>query len=189
MHANSGPHPTFLQEPSNNPVWAELIQLIPAIVLASSFIASGTVDLSRAAPLFLLSAALTAPISALVLWRGHLLNPILAGAALWLWCGALAFNLPVPPLADLLGEAKASGLFMGSFAFGVGALALSPWGYLGARARPEKIRAGSLVLLGLTGIAIAWTVIFRQDPRLGGGAPFIALNVARRLLVVWASRP
>jgi len=67
-----------------NAVWAELIQLVPIISLAFPFILAGKVEISRAGLGFVMGALLTIPISAAVLLRKQLLNPILVGAGLWL---------------------------------------------------------------------------------------------------------
>jgi hypothetical protein len=172
----------------SNPAWAELLQLVPVVTLASSFLVAGEVDFARAAPLFVVSAALTVPITAVVRARGHVLNPILLGAALWLWLGAAAFGVPIASLASWLGETRAVGLFVGSLAVGVLATLLSPTGYVGGRhPDPAWVRRSSLALLGLTLLAVGWSWTFRTHLRLGAGLPFIGLNVARRLLLARAA--
>lgn len=173
----------------SNPLWAELVQLIPVIVLACSFLVSGEVDLSRAGPLFLLSAALTVPVTALLAARGHVLNPILLGANLWLWLGTLAFWAPLPRLADWLIQSRAVGLF--ALALGVGLVATfaTPEGYIGHRHPDQRwIGRASALLLALTALALAWSWALRDDLRLGGGLPFIALNLARRGMILRAQR-
>jgi hypothetical protein len=166
-----------------NPVWAELVQLVPIISLAFPFIVAGKVDLSRAAPGFLLGALLTLPVSAAVLWRKHRLNPILLGTGLWLWLGLLAFYLPVPALVAWLIETQAFGLFALALVVGIAATLLFPSGYTAcASSDPRWIRKASSGLLGLTVAIVLWAWFFRHDIRLGGGLPFIALNVARRVI-------
>jgi len=166
-----------------NPVWAELVQLVPVISLAFPFIVEGKVDISRAGSGFLIGALLAIPISAVVVLRKHLLNPILVGAGLWLWLGALAFWLPVAPLAAWLVQTQAFGLFVAALAAGVAATLMSPHGYVACRSSdPRWIRQASLGLLGLTLVILCWSWLFRHDIRLGGGLPFIVLNVARRVL-------
>src|SRR5689334_6429550 len=98
-----------MQASRTAPVWAELLQLVPVIVLACSFLVTGQVDLERAGPLFLVAAGLTVPITALLSARGYVLNPILLGVALWLWLGALAFHLPMPWLADWIAHTRGVG--------------------------------------------------------------------------------
>jgi len=71
-----------------------LLQLVPIISLALPFIVEGRVDLGRAGSGFLIGALLTIPVSAAVVLRKHLLNPILLGTGIWLWLGAVAFKLP-----------------------------------------------------------------------------------------------
>ncbi len=166
-----------------NPVWAELIQLVPVITLAISFVVGGNVDLERVAPLFVVAALLTVPVHALVAWRGFRANPILLGTALWLWLGALGFNAPLAPLARLLGEIQATGLFLGALLVGLVTTLTSPAGYLGLEARPDAVRKASIGLLALTVVAIVWAWTFRDNVRLGGGLPFIALNVTRRVVI------
>ena len=162
---------------------AEVLQLVPVVTLASSFIVSGAVDLSRAGPLFGVAALLTLPITAVVVkWRRPL-NPILTGTALWLWVGAAAFLVPIDPLAQLLAETQATGLFVAALA--VGAVSFTtPRGYIGAdHDDPAWIKKTSFGLLLLTVLITAWAYVYRHDIRLGGGLPFIVLNVVRRVVI------
>jgi hypothetical protein len=170
-----------------NPAWAELVQLVPVVVLACSFLVTGEVDLARAGPLFVVAAALTVPITMTVLLRGFAANPILLGAAAWLWLGAVAFGVPVRSLADWLGDTRAVGLFGGALLVGVVATAVSRGGYVGL-AHPDQawVRRTSLALLALTAGAVAWSWEFRTNLRLGGGLPFILVNVARRVAIARA---
>lgn len=169
--------------------WAELIQLVPVVSLAFPFIVQGSVDLSRANTGFLVAALLTLPVSALVLWAKQLLNPILVGTSLWLWLGALAFNVPIPALATWLTETQAFGLFVGAFVAGLAATLFSPFGFLASRAAEGTLaRRCGLGLLCLSAACCAWSWVFRHDVRLGGGLPFILLNVVRRALGRRASR-
>lgn len=171
-----------------NAPWAELIQLVPVITLAISFVTSGSVDLSRVGPLFLVAAALTLPVHALVWWRGQRANPILVGTAIWLWLGALAFGVGVGPLAAVMGEAQATGLFACALAVGAVATFASPAGYVGqTHADPAWVRSRSLGLLALTAAIVVWAWVMRDNVRLGGGLPFIVLNVTRRVSI--ARRP
>jgi len=166
-----------------NAVWAEILQLVPIISLAFPFILAGKVDLGRAGLGFLIGAALTIPITAVVVLRKHLLNPILVGAGLWLWLGAIAFDLPVAPLADWMIATQAFGLFVAALFAGLVATWLSPHGYVACRSNdPRWLRKSSLGLLGLTLVIVGWSWFFRHDIRLGGGLPFIVLNVTRRVL-------
>ena len=166
-----------------NAVWAELVQLVPIVSLAFPFIVEGKVDISRAGLGFLIGALLVIPISAVVVLRKHLLNPILVGAGLWLWLGALAFWLPVAPLVAWLVQTQAFGLFAAAIVTGLAATLVSPQGYVACRSSdPRWIRRASLGLLGLTLVILCWAWLFRHDIRLGGGLPFIVLNVARRVV-------
>ena len=169
--------------PRRNPAWAELLQLVPIISLALPFILAGKVDLGRAGPGFLLGAVLTVPVSAAVVLRKHLLNPILVGTGLWLWLGCAAFYVPLPALVTWLVGTQAFGLFVAALLAGLVAMALSPWGYVAYRsADPRWNRKASLRLLGLTLVIVVWAWFFRHDIRVGGGLPFIVLNVARRVM-------
>lgn len=168
---------------TKNALWAELVQLVPIISLAFPFILAGKVDLGRAGPGFLLGALLTIPITAVVVRGKHLLNPILVGAGIWLWLGAMAFELPVAPLQAWLVDTQAFGLFAAALLAGVAATLISPHGYVACRSDdPRWLRKASLGLLGLTLVISCWAWLFRHDIRLGGGLPFIVLNVARRVL-------
>lgn len=173
----------------NNPIWVELVQLIPIVSLALPFILQGKVDLSGAGFGFALGALLNLPIYALILQRGYVLNPILLGAALWLGVGGVAFNVPIDPIAKWLIETQAFGLFLAAFGVGVVTTFLSPHGYAGCSSDDRRwLRRSSLFLLALTLAALAWAWLFRGDVRMGGGAPFIVLNVARRVLIARGSR-
>jgi hypothetical protein len=172
-----------------NPLWAELVQLVPSIVLAFPFIVGGAVDLSRAGPQFVAAAAAAVPIQAFVLARGHLLNPILVGASLWLAAGAVAFGVPVASAAAWFAETQAFGLFGSALGVGLATTATSSTGYVATR-HPDAqwVRRASWVLLGVTAIIVGWSWAFRHDVRLGGGLPFIVLNVTRRVLILRAPR-
>jgi len=166
-----------------NPAWAELLQLVPIISLALPFIVAGKVDLARAGAGFFLGAILTLPVSAAVVLRKHLLNPILVGTGLWLWLGCAAFYLPAPTLVTWLVHTQAFGLFVAALLGGLAAMALSPWGYIACRSSdPRWNRRASLSLLGITLVVVGWAWVFRHDIRVGGGLPFIVLNVARRVM-------
>ena len=174
---------------TDNPGWAEGLQLVPIVTLAFPFIVRGEVDLSRAAGAFLIAAALTIPVTLAVLVRDHLLNPILVGTALWLWLGAVAFNVPADAAATWLTETQALGIFL--FSLGVGSVVTfaSPYGYIACRSgSPAGRRRASLALLAVTVAVVAWAWWWRADIRLGGGLPFIVLNVVRRSLCMRMGR-
>jgi hypothetical protein len=174
---------------SRNPPWSELVQLAPVITLACPFIVAGKVDLAQAGWGFLVGALLTIPISALVVLRGKLLNPILVGTALWLWLGAIAFQVPVPLLAGWLVRTQAFGLFVAAFLVGVASTLWFPQGYIACASNdPRWTRRASLGLLAFTAAVVVWAWLFRGNIRLGGGLPFIVLNVARRIVVRRALR-
>ena len=116
------------------------------------------------------------------------MTPTLSVAAVHVSAAVLvppvAFGVPVPPLAGLLEETRATGLFSAALAVGVVATAASPTGYVGGRSSdPARVRRASLALLALTGAAVIWAWAFRHNLRLGGGLPFILLNLARRVLI------
>jgi hypothetical protein len=170
-----------------NPVWAEIVQLVPVIILAFPFIVEGRVDLSRAGTAFLISAVLAILISAMVLARKHLLNPILVGTGLWLCLGAIAFKTPVAPLAAWLSETQAFGLFAAALAAGVATTALAVHGYIACYSDDRRwLRKASLGLLAITLLIVVWAWLFRRDIRIGGGLPFIVLNVVRRIVIIRA---
>ena len=166
-----------------NAVWAELIQLVPIISLAFPFILAGKVEIGRAGLGFVMGALLTIPISAAVLLRKQLLNPILVGAGLWLCLGAMAFVIPVAPIKEWLVQTQAFGLFAAALLAGIVATLFSSHGFVACRStNPRWIRKASLGLLAFTMGILCWAWVFRHNIRLGGGLPFIVLNVARRVL-------
>lgn len=166
-----------------NPVWAELVQLIPVISFALPFIVAGHVDLGRAGPGFFIGAALFLLVSVVVRTKKHLLNPILVGTGIWLCLGALAFGLHIGWLVARLAALQGFALFVCAFVVGVAATLKSPHGYIGGRGGAPSILRASFVLLVLTVLVLIWSWLFRMDVRLGGGLPFIVLNVARRVLI------
>ena len=169
--------------PRRNPAWAELVQLLPIITLALPFIIAGKVDLARADTGFLMGGLLTIPVTAAVVLRRYLLNPILVGTAAWLWLGLLACYAPLPTVRTWLVSTQAFGLFLAAFLAGSVAMLWSPWGYIAYPSSDRRWnRTASVVLLGMTVAAVVWSWFFRHDVRVGGGLPFIVLNVARRIL-------
>lgn len=169
---------------SKSPAWLELVQLVPVISLAIPFIARGEVDLSRAASGFLLAAALFVIVTGLVVVKRGVLNPILLGTGAWLIFGALAFNVPLDSLASSIAETQAFTLFLAVCVVGLIATFASGEGFIGHRSDDAAwIRRASFALLALVVFAAAWSYRFHDDVRLGGGLPFIVLNVARRLLI------
>lgn len=169
-------------------VLIEVVQFVPTLMLAAGFVLSGEVDLALAGPRFLPAAVAAVAVVAALGWRRIDQNPILMGSDLWLVLGALAFNLPIPPLAELLGRAGGAGLFAGALLAGAAHTALSARGYLGADAPKSVVRAASIVLLVLTALAMAWAWQRPDSVRLGAALPFILLNVCRRVLGRLATR-
>jgi hypothetical protein len=112
------------------------------------------------------------------------LNPIAVGTGVWLIAGALAFNVPIRALEAFVASSQGFSLFVVITMVGLAALLLSPQGFIGHRTtdRAWIVRA-SLLLLALSVGAAAWAFRYRADIRLGGGLPFILLNVARRVLI------
>jgi hypothetical protein len=163
------------------------VQLIPVVTLALPFIVAGKIDLSHAGTSLLIAAFLTLPISALVVWRRGVLNPILVGTALWLWIGAVAFLLGLESLVGWITEAQGAGLFLGVVTVGVATTFFSPHGFIGARSQDRRwVRVSSWTLLSLALVALGTSWLLRHNIRAGGGLPFIALNVARRAIVLRA---
>jgi hypothetical protein len=167
-----------------NPAWAELIQLAPVLSLAMPFIIRGEVDLGRASQGFLVGALLTLPVSAFVVYRKHVLNPILIGTGLWLLVGAYAFNAQSEVVSAWLTQARAFGLFVSILAVGLATTFLSPQGFIGCvHNDTEWLRRASLLLLAFSALAATVAYWLRGNVRLGGGLPFVALNVLRRVVI------
>jgi hypothetical protein len=149
------------------------------------FIIRGQVDLGQAGTGFLVATALAIPISILVVLRGYLLNPILIGTHLWLALGAVAFGFEIPGLVRWLAETQAFGLFLAAAVVGAAATFFHRYGFVAAPVDdPRWIRRASLGLLALSIVVVGWAWFFRHNVRLGGGLPFIVLNVVRRVLCV-----
>jgi len=170
---------------ARNPVWLELVQLLPIVSLAFPFIVAGKIDLAGAGRGLLVAALLTLLVSALVLANKGVLNPILVGTGLWLCLSAAAFTAPLPDVVAWLSDAQAFGLFGGVLVVGVVTTAWSPEGFVGCRHDDRRwVQRWSLVLLALAAAAAGWAWAFRSNIRVGGGLPFIFLNVARRRMVL-----
>ena len=158
------------------------------ISLALPFIVQGEVELARAASGFLIGAVLFVVVSWFVLHRRGVLNPILIGTGVWLVLGALAFNVPIEFLASTLAVTRGFALFVVVVVVGLIATFTSKVGFIGCTSNDGAwVRRTSLVLLMLAIAAAAWAFRFRSDIRLGGGLPFIVLNVARRVIIRRAS--
>jgi hypothetical protein len=165
-------------------VWVELVQLVPVVSFALPFIVQGEVELARAAPGFLIGAVLFVFASSLVLYLKAVLNPILVGTGVWLVLGALAFNVPIRSLASSLSASQGFSLFVVIGVVGLIGTFTSKAGFIGCpNSDVAWVRRASFVLLALAVAAAAWAFRFRADIRLGGGLPFIVLNVARRVLI------
>ena len=165
------------------PILLEAIQFAPILTLASTFVVSGAVDLERAGTLFVVAAVEAVVFTAVVAALRAPLNTILVGTNVWLVLGALAFGLPIETLADGLGRLQAVALFACVSVIGALLTAVAPNGFVGAEL-PGRRRTlvGSLILLALSAMALTWSWFFVDDIRLGGGLPFILLNVSRRVL-------
>ncbi|MBN1605952.1 MAG: hypothetical protein JW940_04935 [Polyangiaceae bacterium] len=178
-----------MASPSPQRAWPELLQLVPIICLALPFIVKGQVNLGQAGTGFLVATALAIPISIVVVLRGYLLNPILVGTHLWLALGAAAFGLKIPALMGWLAATQAFGLFLAAALVGAAATFLHRYGFVAVRSEDAAwIRRASLALLALSVVVLGWAWLLRHDVRLGGGLPFIVLNVVRRVLCVRARR-
>lgn len=179
--------PATLTPARPHPVWAELVQLVPIVSLALPIIVAGKIDFSRAGGALLVAALLTIPVSVLVVARKATLNPILVGTALWLWVAAIAFELGSTGLVGALSEAQGAGLFLGVLLVGALATLLSPQGFIGSP-NPDRswVKRASFLLLGLALVVTAWSWFFRHNVRLGGGLPFLVLNIARRRVILRA---
>ncbi len=162
----------------------EASQFLPVIAFASSFIVGGGVDLKRASLLFVISAAAAVAITVFLIVKKAQLNPILLGTNLWLCFGAVAFGIPIPAFAELLGHVQAFGLYVTVFGLGAILAVVSDEGYIGMD-HPDKktIRMLSFIMLALTVAALVWSYLFMESIRLGGALPFILLNVTRRMLM------
>ncbi len=167
-------------------VLTEAVQFVPVLALAAGFVLSGEIDLAVAGPRFAIAAALAVFIVGGLAWKRTPLNPFLLGADLWLLVGALVFNVPIPPVADLLARLGGGGLFVGALLAGTSYTIRSPRGYLGVIV--PQTRALSIVLVILTAAAVIWASRRPEDVRLGSALPFIGINVLRRVMGRVASR-
>ena len=168
----------------------EIVQFVPIITLASSFIVKGGVDLHQAGPLFVISGVGGLAVTSALLFFKVLPNPILLATNLWLLFGAVAFGVPLPGLCAILSQTNAVLLFATALLIGVVLTLVKPeTGFIGmAGLDAKRTRRLSVILLGIASIALIWSIVFKDNIRLGGGLPFIALNVSRRMLMRRAVR-
>ena len=90
----------------------------------------------------------------------------------------------VAPIADALAAVQAGGLFACTLALGIPLTAVKPTGFIGMKHPDSRIvRKLSIIMLALTAIALAWSIVLVHNIRLGGALPFIVLNVTRRMLM------
>lgn len=162
----------------------ELLQFVPILTFALPFMTAGAVDLSTAGGGFIRAGAFAIGVMALLRWLKHPQNPIHLATNVWLIGGAAAFNLPLAAVATLYGDLGALGLFAVVAVWGGVQLATGQGGFLlGSTASTKQLRRLTPVMIGLTLLAVAGAWFFRENLRLGGGLPFITLNVARRVLL------
>ena len=162
----------------------EAVQFAPVITLASSFIVSGSVNVERAGTLFIITGIAAAIITAVLITKRILLNPILIGTNLWLFLGAVAFGVPFTPLARMMAEVQAGGLFSCTLGVGIVFSMIMDTGYIGMNHKNEAlVQKLSAIMVGLTFFALVWSFMFINNIRVGGGLPFILLNVTRRVLI------
>ena len=162
----------------------EAVQFIPVITLASSFLVAGGVDMERAGALFVIAGVEAMVITGVLLFMKVLLNPVLVGTNLWLCAGALAFGIPLDGLAGVLAHLQAGGLYACALLVGIAFTAVLPTGYIGM-VHPDTttIKRMSIILLILTGMILVWSLVFVDNIRLGGGLPFIIMNITRRIMI------
>ncbi len=170
-----------------NPVWAELVQLVPVVALAFPVVTSGQVDQPSMASAFPAAAGRSVAVTQGVRGARKRLNPILIGTDLWLLLGAVGFGLDIAPLADLFAAWQGFALFAVVVPTLALALPTAP-GAIGADGPPDWVRSRSVGLLVLAVLVLGWAWVFRHDVRLGGGLPFIVLNIARRVAVAQGVR-
>ncbi len=162
----------------------ELVQFVPILTFAVPFMTAGAVDLSAAGGGFLRATVLAVVVTvALHRWQ-HPRNPIHAATDAWLLVGAVAFSVPLEGVAGLYSTWGALSLFAVVALWGALQLATGRGGFLlGSAATPTQLRKLTPVMIALTLAAIGWAWWWLGDIRIGGGLPFIGLNVVRRVLL------
>jgi hypothetical protein len=166
-------------------ILTEIVQFVPIITLAITFIVKGDVDLEQAAMLFVVSGIMAVGITVWLVAAKVTLNPILLASNIWLVMGAIAFGVPVPFLATLLSQTNAALLFATVLLVGTVQIALKiPTGFIGMEnADTRTVRRLSFILLALSAVILIWAFVCKDNIRLGGGLPFIILNVTRRVMI------
>jgi hypothetical protein len=97
---------------------SEVVQFVPIITLASSFIVKGGVDVNQTGTLFVISGFCALVITGILVFSKVMLNPILLATNLWLLAGAAAFGIPLPALADIMSQTNAVLLFAAALVVG-----------------------------------------------------------------------
>ena len=101
-----------------------------------------------------------------------------------------SLTVTLPALAELLSETNAVLLFAATLGLGIVlTFAVPKSGFIGmADGDAQTVRRLSVVLLALAVLALVWAIAFKDNIRLGGGLPFIVLNVTRRMLIRRAAK-
>jgi hypothetical protein len=161
----------------------EVVQLVPIISFALPFITAGGVDLAAAGGQLRIGTALGVPLCLLLPLLRVPLNPIAVASVGWMGAGALAFALSVPA-QEGFAELGATGLFACATFATIAGEARRQGGAL-AWPGPETPYGPLLIVACMLAMGWAW---YAADVRLGGGLPFIAVNVIRRVLLARAAR-
>ena len=156
----------------------EVVQFIPIIGFAFPFLVAGEVDVTTAAMPFMVTALLAVLITTGVAIMRAPVNPILLGSGLWLLLGAIGFGGGIAPLANALAALQGASLLACISTVAIAYAAFAQRGYVGVD-HPD-VRRWSWLLVLLTLGLLTWAYVMRSDIRLGGGLPFIAVNILRR---------
>ena len=116
------------------------------------------------------------------------MNPLLVGVQVWLLIEALAFIVHYPLLVDVLKGLQESSLFLVIIVV-TGIYAWRSKSLLSVDdIEPDSARRGSLVLLGLAGLAFLFSLPFRGDEVVAGVIPSIVLFAGQAVAGARAKR-
>ena len=147
-----------------------------------AFVYSGRVG-ADIAERFFWGAAMVAVVAPILLLFRRKPNPLLVAVAIWLCIEAFAFLVYIAPLANALFALQETAFFVAMMAVGVIYTAFSQSGLLTVdHGDRRRVRGYSVALLGLVGIGLACSVVFRGQEVLSAALPATAVFIAQMLI-------
>jgi hypothetical protein len=161
--------------------FAKGLQYLPLTLFLVSARSTGDYRLA-----FMLGGAAAVVETAAVARWAESMDRFLLAVNLFLAVGGLGFAAGIEPLQQLLGDLRQTAVFVSLVAVGAVTTVASPRGFVNvspADAPARRILRASLTMLGLSVGALLWSRANRASFLLSAPVPFLALAVARQLLL------